>query len=217
MSPGQCRRGCHAHRATRGTAPSGARRWSYLPAHSRRTTPRRESSLATQGQRPLNYCNDLYVYARLFVEFTIRENLDTSPNRNPFGMRDIPQEPKYIRRYLTDNEMRKVLAYCESGASLRERTVVTVLLHTGILASELANLKASDIVEIQGKWKLHIHEGKGLMDRLIPLTPQCLAALRFWQEQGRASVSSNLFTNHYLTFPPFDVWSIVAHGARWVK
>jgi integrase/recombinase XerD len=152
--------------------------------------------LRERGQRSLNYCNDLYAYTRLFIEFTIRENLDTSPKRNPFGMKDIPQEPKHVRRYINDNEMRKVLAYCENGASLRERTVVIVLLHTGIRASELANLSVSDIVEIQGKWKLHIREGKGLKDRLIPLTPQCLAALQVWQEQGRTGTTDHLFTNH---------------------
>ena len=49
------------------------------------------------------------------------------------------------------------------------------LLHAGIRAAELAALKATDIVQIQGHWKLHIHEGKGLKDRLVPLTPLCLA------------------------------------------
>lgn len=162
--------------------------------------------LREQGQRSLNYCNDLFSYARLFVEFTIRENLDTSPHRNPFGMRDIPQEPKHIRRYLTDGEMRKVLTYCENGASLRERTVVIVLLHTGIRASELANLKASDIVEIQGKWKLHIHEGKGLKDRLIPLTPQCLTTLRVWQET--VGTTDHLFTNRYRPHNPWQGYNV---------
>jgi len=166
-------------------------------------------SLREQGQCSLNYCNDLYAMARLFIEFTIRENLDSSPHRNPFGMKDIPLEPKHVRRYFTDSEMRKVLAYCENGASLRERTVVIVLLHTGIRASELANLKPSDIVEIQGRWKLHIHEGKGLKDRLIPLTPQCLTALRVWQEQRRAG-DNYLFTNHY---HPHKTWQGYNVGA----
>jgi integrase/recombinase XerD len=131
-----------------------------------------------------------------FFEFVIRENLETSPHRNPFGMKDIPLEPKHVRRYLSDCEVRTLLEYCQNGATLRERTLVIVLLHTGIRASELAGLKTSDIVEIQGKWKLHIHGGKGLKDRLIPLTPQCLATLRIWQEEGRGGPGDHLFTNH---------------------
>lgn len=140
------------------------------------------------------YCNDLYRSLRLFFEFVIREELDTSPHRNPFALGDMPREPDPVPRYLTDHEVRRVLAYCEKDASPKERTVVITLFHTGIRAAELASLKASDIVQIQGKWKLHIHEGKGLKDRLIPLTPQCLATLQSWQENGWERITDHLFT-----------------------
>ena len=56
------------------------------------------------------------------------------------------------------------------------------------------SLKASDIVQIQGKWKLHVHEGKGLKDRLIPLTAQCLATLQTWQANGWEHIDDRLFT-----------------------
>jgi integrase/recombinase XerD len=170
--------------------------------------------LRDRVQRSLNYCNDTYAFVRRFFEFAIQEQVETSPHRNPFGMKDIPSEPKHVRRYLADDEVRKVLIYCENGASLRERTVVTVLLHTGIRASELAKLKTSDIVEIQGKWKLHIHEGKGLKDRLIPLTPHCLTALQVWQEQGWTGTSDRLFTVHNRLNKPwqgYNVGAIVHH------
>jgi hypothetical protein len=102
-----------------------------------------------------------------------------------------------LPRYLSDQELRKVLAYCEQQeASLYEKTVVITLLHTGIRAMEFAQLKVSDIVQIGGVWKLHIHQGKGLKDRIIPLTPQCLAALQNWQEQGWEKINEYLFTNH---------------------
>ena len=61
---------------------------------------------------------------------------------------------------------------------------------------EFAHLKTSDIVQIGGVWKLHIHEGKGLKDRLIPLTPQCLHVLHTWQEQGWERINDRLFTYH---------------------
>ncbi len=142
------------------------------------------------------YCNDQYRSLRLFYEFAIREELSTSPHRNPFALGDMPREPDPVPRYLTDHEVHRVLAYCENGASPKERTVVITLFHTGIRASELANLKASDIVQIQGKWKLHVHEGKGLKDRLIPLTPQCLATLQAWQANGWEHTSDYLFTRY---------------------
>jgi integrase len=53
------------------------------------------------------------------------------------------------------------LRHCATDASLRERVVVMTLQHTGIRAGELADLKCTDIIQLQGRWKLHIHEGKG--------------------------------------------------------
>ncbi len=142
------------------------------------------------------YHRGLHTYVRQFFDFVIDERLETSPGRNPFSVRDLPRAPDMLPRYLTDQELRAILNYCEQEATLFERTVVITLLHTGIRAMEFAQLKASDIVQIGGTWKLHIHLGKGLKDRLIPLTPQCRAALQSWQEQGWERVSDHLFTRH---------------------
>jgi hypothetical protein len=103
-----------------------------------------------------------------------------------------------LPRYLSDQELRKVLVYCEQEASPYEKTMILTLLHTGIRAMEFAQLKISDIVQIGGIWKLHIHQGKGLKDRMIPLTPQCLTVLQNWQEQGWERVNDYLFTHHGL-------------------
>ena len=148
------------------------------------------------GQYSGKYRNDQYRGMRLFFEFAMEERLETSPDRNPFGRQDIPQAPDPVPRYLPDRELRQVLTYCQNGASLKEKTVVTTLLHTGIRAFELAALCTADIVQIQATWKLHIREGKGLKDRLIPLTPACLAALQEWQKNGWEGRNEYLFT-HY--------------------
>jgi hypothetical protein len=111
-------------------------------------------------------------------------------------MGDTPTDPDPVPRYLTDGDIQAVLRYCAMEASLLERVVVTTLLHTGIRACELANLKSADIIQVQGRWKLHIHEGKGLKDRVIPLTQSCLEVLRVWEKDGKAPTSSYLFTSH---------------------
>ncbi len=141
------------------------------------------------------YRNDLYRGMRLFFDFVIDEGLETSPDRNPFGKNDLPPDPDPLPRYISDCELRMVMEYCDKGASLKEKTVVITLLHTGLRASELANLAVSDIVQIQGKWKLHVREGKGLKDRIIPLTPTCLETLQTWQEKGWEKINNNLFTH----------------------
>jgi integrase len=146
------------------------------------------------GVYSLKYRSHLYRGMRLFFDFVIDESLETAPNRNPFGKNDLPSDPDPVPRYIPDRELRLVLEYCDKDASLKERTVVITLLHTGLRASELAHLTTSDIVQIQGKWKLHVREGKGLKDRIIPLTPQCLETLQVWQEKGWERINDNLFT-----------------------
>jgi integrase len=147
-----------------------------------------------QGRISPAYVSGQYGCVRAFFSFAIDERLDTSPDRNPFGAGDLPREPDRVLRYLEDREVRALLAYCERGSSLKERTMIVTLLHTGVRAAEFCALKASDIVQIQGAWKLHVREGKGLKDRVIPLTPQCLAALRAWQEAGWTRTNDHLFT-----------------------
>jgi len=142
------------------------------------------------------YHRGLHTYVRQFFDFVIDERLETSPSRNPFSVRDLPRAPDMIPRYLTDHELRSMLTYCEQQASLFEKTVVLTLLHTGIRAMEFTQLKVSDLVQVGGVWKLHIHQGKGLKDRLIPLTPQCRAALQAWQEQGWERINDYFFTYH---------------------
>jgi len=153
-------------------------------------------SLVTEGTYSPKYRNDLYNDMRLFFEFAIEERLDTAPDRNPFGLRDTPRCPDPIPRYIADHELRKVLEYCHNGAKPKERTVVITLLHTGIRAAELAVLKTTDLVQIQGKWQLHIHEGKGLKDRVIPLTTEALTVLQTWQTSGREHTADYFFTHH---------------------
>ena len=140
------------------------------------------------------YFNNLYRGACLFFEFAMEEGLPTAPARNPFSLGDLPRRPDPLPRYLEDREIRQVLAYCEQGASLKERTLVITLFHTGIRAAELANLKAGDLVQVGGQWKLHIREGKGMKDRLIPLTALCLEALQRWQAEGWERANDYLFT-----------------------
>jgi len=153
-------------------------------------------SLVTEGTYSPKYRNDLYNDMRLFFEFAIEERLDTAPDRNPFGLRDTPRCPDPIPRYIADHELRKVLEYCHNGAKPKERTVVITLLHTGIRAAELAVLKTTDLVQIQGKWQLHIHEGKGLKDRVIPLTTEALTVLQTWQTSGREHTTDYFFAHH---------------------
>src|SRR5437764_6872887 len=143
------------------------------------------------------YIHDLYQIVRRFFLFALDERVDEHLSHNPFMLKDISSKEAYpVPRYLSDQEIKAVLAYCEGDATLLEKVVVTLLLHTGVRVAELAMLKASDMVQIGGTWKLHIHEGKGLKDRVIPLTACCVELLQAWQNDGWERANNFLFT-HY--------------------
>lgn len=160
------------------------------------------------------YCNHLYACVRIFFDFAITEMFDTAPIRNYFLNRDMPKIEEHLPRYLADHEVRQVLEYCNGEASLRERTMVIILLHTGIRVAELTSIQTSDIVQIQGRWKLHVREGKGLKDRLIPLTEKALAAFQTWQEQEWEGKSTYLFTQRGRQLSPNWAASVIRQLGR---
>lgn len=137
----------------------------------------------------------LYNTVRRFFDVAIDEQFETAPSHNPFSRRDLYQRADPLPRYFSDAELQTILRYCEREASLFEQTLIITLLHTGIRAKEFVHLQATHIVQIGAMWKLHIHEGKGLKDRMIPLTPRCLAVLQTWQEQGWERTCDSLFTH----------------------
>jgi integrase len=143
------------------------------------------------------------------VDYPIVERLETLPDRNPFAMGDTPSDPDPLPRYLTDQDIQVVLRYCAAEATLLERVVITTLLHTGIRACELADLKSSDIIQVQGRPKLHIHEGKGLKDRIIPLTDACLRLLRRWEQEGKSPATTYLFSSHGRPWSTLQVCGLV--------
>lgn len=144
----------------------------------------------------MRYHRQLYHTIFSFFDYAIEHQLETHPIRNPFSMGDVPKVPDMLPRYLPDQELRPILQYCETEASLLERTVLVTLLHTGIRASELAALKPSDMVQIAGVWKLHIHEGKGLKDRVIPLTTKCTTVLQEWLKSRQDPCANAFFGYH---------------------
>ena len=148
------------------------------------------------GDYSRHYWIQIFSGIRLFFDFAVFEELETSPNRNPFGIISIPAHRNHVPRYIPDAELDKIREYCKNEATLQEKTIYTILLHTGVRASELARLRTTDIVQIQGGWKLHVREGKGLKDRLIPLNPTCLKALQEWQDEGWEGINENLFTRN---------------------
>ena len=63
----------------------------------------------------------------------------------------------------------------------RNRTIIMLLLNTGLRLAEMTNLKWSDINLTSGQVK--VVEGKGLKDRIVYIDNNMLEELRSWRER----------------------------------
>jgi integrase len=85
----------------------------------------------------------------------------------------LPKRPQRIPGLLTRGEVAAILAACDSP---RYRTMLTVCYGCGLRLSEVLALRVGDI---DGERKLlRVEQGKGAKDRLVPLSPTLLDALR---------------------------------------
>lgn len=89
----------------------------------------------------------------------------------------LPKRPQRIPGLLTRAEVAAILDAC---AKPRERTMLTVCYGCGLRLSEVLALRVADI-DSERKL-LRIAQGKGAKDRLVPLSPTLLEALRaYWR------------------------------------
>jgi integrase len=90
---------------------------------------------------------------------------------------DLPKRPQRIPGLLTRAQVAAILAACDSP---RYRAMLTVCYGCGLRLSEVLGLRVADI---DGERKLlRITQGKGAKDRLVPLSPTLLEALRaYWR------------------------------------
>ena len=89
----------------------------------------------------------------------------------------LPKRPQRIPELLTRAEVCAILDACDDP---RYRAMLTVCYGCGLRLSEVVALRVSDI---DGERRLlRIDQGKGAKDRLVPLSPTLLDALRaYWR------------------------------------
>jgi integrase len=89
----------------------------------------------------------------------------------------LPKRPQRIPALLTRGEVAAILDACDKP---RYRTMLTLCYGCGLRLSEVLALRVGDI---DGERRLlRIEQGKGAKDRLVPLSPTLLEALRaYWR------------------------------------
>ena len=91
----------------------------------------------------------------------------------PFGKR-----PKKLPAVLGDQEVQELL---QCIPNLKHRTVLLVCYAAGLRLAEVTHLKIADIDS--QRMQLRVAHGKGDKERLVPMAPRLLTALRnYWKE-----------------------------------
>jgi site-specific recombinase XerD len=63
---------------------------------------------------------------------------------------------------------------------LRDATVITLILHTGLRVSEVSNLRVSDLLLTERKASLTVRAGKGRKQRVVPINAEARRLLDEW-------------------------------------
>lgn len=96
--------------------------------------------------------------------------------RDPAKVVKLVEQEEQPPRHLTDQEENALVAAVTAGGSLRDRTVITLMLHTGLRAQEVCRLKRDDVQKGKRSGVLRIY-GKRNKYREVPLNATARAAL----------------------------------------
>ena len=113
--------------------------------------------------------------------------------RSPFtGIPNVKVEQKVIQP-LTEEDIRALLALCDSGEEFgcRNRAIILLFLDTGMRYAELHQLSLADV-----SWdtrRIHIRHGKGRKQRVLPFGVGPEAALRAYVDGLRGDAEGLLF------------------------
>lgn len=113
-------------------------------------------------------------------------------DHNPIKKISKPKLPKRLPRFLSRQDVHKLLAYTDSinwrnqEEALRNRAIIRTFLFTGIRLSELLNLKQFQVNYEERQ--LFVSQGKGKKDRIIPIHQDLLPYLRAYTRGKKPSL-----------------------------
>jgi len=122
------------------------------------------ASLGREGLAPASVARVVSA-ARGFFRFLM---LDGHITHDPAADLDTPQRPANLPKFLTEDEIEKLLAAPDvsTGEGLRDRAMLELMYATGLRVSEVISLQLSD-VDLDGG--LVLCRGKGSKQRRVPI------------------------------------------------
>ena len=146
------------------------------------------ASLTRDGLAPTSVARAVSA-VRGFYKFLM---LDGHIKRHPAEDLDTPQRFSYLPRFLTEDEINRLLAAPDvsNDEGVRDRAILELMYATGLRVSELASLKQSDVDLNAG---LVVCHGKGSKERRVPLGKSAI----HWLQQY-TSVKASYGKQHLL-------------------
>lgn len=139
---------------------------------------------------------------------------------NPASELVIPKQPRVLKEALSVEEVEAVLAEPDVGdvLGLRDRSILELFYSTGIRRAELLRLRLYDLDRSRGT--LHVREGKGKKDRLLPMGERALAWLEAYLARARPKLESGhdegevFLTEHGEAISPHHLTDLVRRYFR---
>ncbi len=170
------------------------------------------ASLSREGLAPASIARAVSA-TRGFFKFLM---LDGHIKTHPAEDLDTPQRFSYLPKFLTEDEINRLLAVPDVSTEegIRDRAVLEIMYATGLRVSELVNLKHSDVDLLAG---LIVCHGKGNKERRVPLGKSAI----HWLQQYAAvkagygkQTAPNVFVHRGRPFTRQLAWSMIKRHAE---
>ena len=170
------------------------------------------ASLSREGLAPASVARAVSA-TRGFFKFLM---LDGHIKSHPAEDLDTPQRFAYLPKFLTEDEINRLLAAPDISTEegIRDRAVLEIMYATGLRVSELVNLKHNDVDVLAGLVKCH---GKGNKERRVPLGKSAIHWLQQYTavKAGYGKQSSpHVFLHRGRPFTRQLAWSMIKHHAE---
>lgn len=155
------------------------------------------------------------VVVRQFFKFLLRERYISS---NPAALIDIPKMKMSLPEYLTIEEVELLLSQPDLSDKLgvRDAAILEIMYSAGLRASEVCELKTTDINLDAGFVRVF---GKGSKERLVPIGQKAIQKIKNYIDNARLLILKNRLSDYLFLnkngkkLSRVGLWKILKHYA----
>lgn len=137
-------------------------------------------SLRTAGYSVTTICRYLSSIRMLYKYLLIERDLKTDPTENI----QTPKKWERLPKALSINDVKGLLSAGTGGkTAVRDQAMIELLYASGLRVSELVGIRIEDIHFDAGFIRV---TGKGSKERIVPVSPRALKAIRTYMKEERA-------------------------------